>query len=644
MIVNRLTICNMRNYVGPVDVDLSVSKSKNVILMGGLNGAGKTTFADSIRLCLYGHSIFGKVMSEAKYQEFLADFINNTENVREAYVSMKLTIDEENPQMDIDIKRSFTRIKNGFREELTLRKGGSSLDMIDENYWSYYIEKLIPPNVSRYFFFDGEKVKDIIASEDAKDYLLNAVKDLSGVSELENLRKDLIEVRKNIVAKTKKKADLEQIKSIQDKIDYHTSLIVDLDSRILDEQQSLTQLSSKRTDINSDLSRISGANESKKKLLEESLKELNSKYAEADEYVMEFCYNRMLYAAAVNSLQRTIAQAKSEDEEQINKYSVNVLESILMDGSADKILKLGKKESEQAISRLISNIQSRKKKEEKAVLEIPLSRISQMESLFVTKDELNSFQDIFESRESLEQDRKSLRKKIDKIDDESFSDYHAELKSIDEKIQEINSELAASSSEKESNANRIQELVRERTSAEHSIVLEDVDRASIDVIDQILESLRARMDSTISKARSSLIKKINSMYNVLKNNEDMVKEIRLTESCELQIYNFDDKQLKISGLSEGEKSILMYSAIYGLHSLSQLQFPLIIDSPIGRMDSIHSDHLAHKLYPVASNQLILLSHNREIVGALHDCLRPSIAREYLITKFGTPKISLGYFD
>ena len=302
MIINKLTICNMRNYVGPVEVDLSVTGSKNIVLIGGLNGAGKTTFADSIRLCLYGHSIYGKVMSEAKYQEFLADFCTNTKSISEAYVSMNITIDEENPPMDIDIKRSFKKTKNGFKEELTLKKGGSSVELIDENYWSYYIEKLIPPNVSRYFFFDGEKVKETIASEESTGYLLNAVKDLSGVSELENLKKDLLEVRRTLLSKTKKKSDWELIESIQSQIDYHNSEIEKIESKITEEQAIISELNSKKVDIDSDLARLSGANESKKKVLSDSLKALNARYAEADEIVANFCYSRMIYAAGLSSL------------------------------------------------------------------------------------------------------------------------------------------------------------------------------------------------------------------------------------------------------------------------------------------------------------------------------------------------------
>lgn len=644
MIVNRLTICNIRNYVGPVEIDLSVSPDKNILLMGGLNGAGKTTFADSIRLCLYGHSIYGKVMSESKYQEFLNDFCTNTIDISEAYISMNITVDEENPPMEIDIKRFFKKTKNGFKESLSLKKGGSSVELIDENYWSYYIEKLIPPNVSRYFFFDGERVKDTIASEESTEYLQNAIKDLSGVSELENLKKDLLEVHKNILSKTKKKSDLAVIESIQGRIDYHISQIEIIDAKITAEQKILDELRTKKVDINSDLSRISGANESKKNALVDSLKELNEKYSEVDESIVDFCYNRMIYAVALSSLERTLTQAKNENKHQISRYSIEVLESILKSGSADTILKLGKKESEKAIKSLIDNIDRSTEKMQDPVLDISLSRISQMESLFVSKDELEEFLNNFETREILAHDIKNISKKIEKIEDDSLAEYADELESINEEITNHEIAISALSSEKESNEEKVQQLIKEKTLAERSIVLEDVDRAAITTIESVRESLTTRIDTVISRARVSLVKAINSMYSVLKNNEDMVKEIKLSEKYELEIYNFDDKLLKINGLSEGEKSILMYSVVYGLHSLSQLQFPLIIDSPIGRMDSIHSFNLANRLYPSVSNQLILLSHNREIVGSIHDKLRPVIAREYMITKYGSPKITPGYFD
>ena len=320
------------------------------------------------------------------------------------------------------------------------------------------------------------------------------------------------------------------------------------------------------------------------------------------------------------------------------------MKSILASGSAEAILKLGAEQSNLAMNRLIENLSSSKTESSNSILDISLARLSQMESLSVSKDEIEEFQNTFESRESIAHEIKAVTKKIQKIDDDSLSEYSNDLNALNEELQTHAIVLAALNSEKESNITKIQALVKDRTAAERAVVLEDVDQAVLDTIDKIVETLSVRMDSIISKAKSTLTKEINSMYTVLKNNEDMVKEIKLSDNYDLQVYNFDNLLLKTQGLSEGEKSILMYSVIYGLHSLSQLQFPLIIDSPIGRMDSIHSDHLASKLYPTVSNQLILLSHNREIVGQLHDKLRSRIVSEYTITKFGTPKISPGYFD
>ncbi|WP_400225624.1 DNA sulfur modification protein DndD [Methanomethylophilus alvi] len=644
MIVNKITICNIRNYVGPIEVDLSVCDSRNIILMGGLNGAGKTTFADSIRLCLYGHRINGKVLSEPKYQEFLADFCTNTENISQAYVAMSITIDEENPPMDIDIKRTFTKTKSGFKEDLSLKKGGSAVELIDENYWSYYIEKLIPPNVSRYFFFDGEKVKDTIATENSTGYLSNAVRDLSGVSELETLEKDLVEVRRNILSRTKKKADLEKISSINRMIEYHRGQVDKIDKSIDEECNAIFDLDQARVAINADLSRISGANESKKKKYKDSLKQMSSECSELDEFVSDFCYSRLMYAVASDALSRTISQAKSENQNQISKFTIDALKNIQEQGSFEKMSGLGKERSDELLNGLIQLIGFKKDDDSAPILDVSLSCLSQMESTFVSEQEIGDFQSAYSSREELHHNMAVIQKKIDKIEDESLSEYDDELDRIDRDLQIHDATLAALDAEKKSNVSKIEELIKDRTKAEHSIVLEDVDKEVVRTIDELMGSISSRISRILSDARVALVKKINEIYSVLKNNEDMIKEISLSENYDLEAYNFDNKPVKIKGLSEGEKSILMYSVVYGLHSLSSLQFPMIIDSPIGRMDSIHSDNLANRLYPIMSNQLILLSHNREIVGSLHDALRPQIAKEYMIVKYGNPKVFPGYFD
>ncbi len=60
MIISHLSITNFRNYSGTTEIDLNIDKTRNMVLFGGQNGAGKTSMVDAIRLCLYGQKLDGE--------------------------------------------------------------------------------------------------------------------------------------------------------------------------------------------------------------------------------------------------------------------------------------------------------------------------------------------------------------------------------------------------------------------------------------------------------------------------------------------------------------------------------------------------------------------------------------------------------
>src|SRR6266702_1398706 len=80
MIFNKLCVTNLGNFAGQHNFYLRSADAKAVkpvILFGGLNGAGKTTIFDAIKLCLYGPEMFGAV-SVAKYHEYLKQKIHSS--------------------------------------------------------------------------------------------------------------------------------------------------------------------------------------------------------------------------------------------------------------------------------------------------------------------------------------------------------------------------------------------------------------------------------------------------------------------------------------------------------------------------------------------------------------------------------------
>ena len=74
---------------------------------------------------------------------------------------------------------------------------------------------------------------------------------------------------------------------------------------------------------------------------------------------------------------------------------------------------------------------------------------------------------------------------------------------------------------------------------------------------------------------------------------------------------------------------------------------MIVDTPLGRLDTKHRMHLVERYFPFASHQVILLSTDEEITGEYLEALRPKIGRCYRLVHDDATrctKVELGYFE
>lgn len=644
MIIDNLTINDFKNYSGFNTFNFSVTKDKNIILVGGYNGSGKTTLSEAIRLCLYGNRVNGHPLSDSKYQEYLQEvWCNNSKNIFGFSISMRLILDEENPPIVVNITRSFKKNRVKIEESLILKKNDSEIELIDKNYWEYYVEKLIPPNVSRYFFFDGEHVRDAISSSGSKEYLTSAINDLSGVTELLNLNKDLLEVRKKIFSKSSKITCIKRMKELSSKIEDYKKLNLDLGLEIDAHLNKISDLKSKKDDLDQLLNRASGVKESKSIKLNNKLVVANQQYDETNQEFVDFCYNKLPYRIAESNLKNTINRAKNENFASINKYSIELLNN-LKKSSVDGITSVVSKNEIEVIDKIINHISKYGSYDDSIILDLTLPRISRMESMVVSYNEVNDFIDKMKIRESEAIIMKDIKAEISKFNDETVDDLINELKNITEQIEFEESECDRIMSIQDFNTSQIEHLRNEVKSEERKTLLSNVDRSALENIDLIEISINKRISLLQAKASSVLVKGINEIYPLLTNKKDMVKEIKLTDSFDIELSDYKEQTINTSTISEGEKGILMYSIIYGLHKISNSHFPLIIDSPLGRMDSLHVKNLVNKFYPTAAEQVIILSHDREITGDCRNMLRNSLSHEYLISKDSNPKVISGYFE
>ena len=153
-----------------------------------------------------------------------------------------------------------------------------------------------------------------------------------------------------------------------------------------------------------------------------------------------------------------------------------------------------------------------------------------------------------------------------------------------------------------------------------------------------------KVESIRKKSINVLVRKTNEIYTELKNKSSMVKSITFSNRMDVELNGFDNEQVNVKTISEGEKGILMYSIIHGLHAMSGSNMPMIIDSPLGKMDTIHTNNLINNYYPIASEQVIILSHDREITRPILMNMIGKISHSYLLRSEEQPKIIEGYFE
>ena len=97
------------------------------------------------------------------------------------------------------------------------------------------------------------------------------------------------------------------------------------------------------------------------------------------------------------------------------------------------------------------------------------------------------------------------------------------------------------------------------------------------------------------------------------------------KTYEVSLHDRHGSAIRKSGLSAGEKEIFAISLLWGLAQTSQLRLPIIIDTPLSRLDSSHRQHIVHCYFPNAGEQVVILSTDTEVDEAYYAQLKPYLS-------------------
>ena len=234
MIFEQLEINNYGVYKGKQSFDLSSNKKKPVVLIGALNGAGKTTFLHAVDFVLYGK--FSNIFQSEglSYENFLKKNINNENFDDGASIELKFHRRFKGKNQKFKIIRKWKENKaSKIKEQFEAYVDGQYDEDITRD-WENFVDQILPAKVASLFFFDGEKIEQLADLEASKEVLQKAINSLLGFEIVERLGLDLSEFQKRSSLQLKSGAEQKQIIEISKEIE-------GLDKSINNFQKKITQ-------------------------------------------------------------------------------------------------------------------------------------------------------------------------------------------------------------------------------------------------------------------------------------------------------------------------------------------------------------------------------------------------------------------
>ena len=236
-------------------------------------------------------------------------------------------------------------------------------------------------------------------------------------------------------------------------------------------------------------------------------------------------------------------------------------------------------------------------------------------------------------------------------DENALARLYKKIKTIEQEILDYEVSLAA---EKNGRSTLNGELIRAtseynryvETMLEQLELSDDADRIlkySHQAI-TVLEEYKIRLQK---KKINVLADTMTSCYKKLANKKNLIEKIRMDPiTLDFVYLNSEGQLVPKESLSAGEKQLMVISMLWALGICSKKKLPVIIDTPLSRLDSNHRISLITTYFPQASDQTIILSTDSEIDGHYYEVMKENVGDEFTLVYDDEKKCSTikkGYF-
>lgn len=684
MRIKKISLCNYRLYKDLSVIEFSNIPDKNIILISGENGFGKTTFLHSLLWCLYGKLIsdielnIKKEIQNGGYSQLLKNNLNNSsrselsnlpediihsikkngynaqnewiKSLSQYFVCLEFceVVIPSIPCSNITVKRGYDAILD--KEFVEILIDDIPNELTNEIGPDVFINDFIlSKDIARFFFFDSEQIVTLAETNTPSERkrLGSAYNEVLGVSKYEDLKKNLDNVR---VRFRKRSSDVEAQTKIEELTSQKTLLeekIISINNEISRRDENLSSLRIQNDELQLQLAREGNHTtiEEIKKIREiiAITQQKDAEYKQLLNSFLEYAPFAICGKLFKNTMQQLdhdflIHSSNSEFQTRNNFISDITSELFLMVHKVD-IPEAKRIEIQDKMQSLLSK-HIVETSSEPALLSLTERDYKEFRSIYnyvistYRAEFMRLADDYKKNRLILDRNSRRLSNIHQKEQDALIKELRSKKTEIENRLNNLNSEIRGLS-EKLGTINQELNIVKKQLSELlKKVDLYDMDAQKDTVAAELCATLTRFLTSLKQEKKYSLERRIKVILNSLMHKDNFVHRVEVNiidDDMDIELFGCENTPISKESLSKGEQQLYATSILKALVEESGIQFPVFIDSPLQKFDKSHASKIISEFYPTVSSQVILfpLLHKELTVEEYRQML-PLINATYLI--------------
>ncbi|MGB3640832.1 MAG: AAA family ATPase [Rivularia sp. (in: cyanobacteria)] len=651
MKLTSIKLCNFRSFYGKTcEIQIAGTNSNNTTIIYGNNGAGKTSLLNAFTWVLYEkfsaafasteQLVNKRAIAEAKIGQGVECWVELAWEHDSKRYRVKRQCRVYKHENDIDVGKT----------EIYMQVAG------DDGRWylppqqpEEIIGQILPASLHQYFFFDGERIEEIVRS-DKKAEIAEATKIFLGVEVINRSIRHLQEAKKSLENELRRIGDSEIKKLLkqQGKIELEIEIISKRQQEIIKEleyQNTFKKETSKRLrELNAakDLQERRQELEKQKALHQDDLRQTRETIKKAIStrgYTVLLPETTVQFREIVDNLKqkgKLTTGISREFIQELLKSSSCICGTSLNEESTTRgnvetwLKKAGSSEVEETAIRISAQVDEIDKQAAIFWEEIDKeqARISQLRQVIAEIEaELDNIEERL--RKDPSEEIRSLQKRLDKIE-EKITELTLEQGANQQKVINLKTELESLN----------KQISKQKLNEEKQILAQRRISATQDAIDRLTqvkvlqeEQFRLQLEKRVQEIFSEIsftpyIPTISEKYELtlIENTSGLAMPVAASTG--------ENQVLSLSFISSIIDRVRDWSQNKMLMVADSSTFPIVMDSPFGSLDVIYRKHIA-QIIPKLANQLIVLVTKTQWRGEVEDEMSYRVGREYVLTYYSS---------